>query len=430
MMDATSEDAVRRVRCDDCGRTVKRISRTVRGHRYCPACYKHEFRRRECPGCGNFALLPKSVPKAICRNCERTRPCVRGGCRRGEEGAQGLASDILRAGMQDLRARTFETRCRANSAKRADAGGVRKKAMRDLLPAVETRKRIALNRSTLSPMMGERFAAFGQWLESEIGPFSAGLKINRYLTFFQDVDKQWGDFPTADVLLSHFGAAALRRVLLPARWLEASGQLSIGKQAKAAESDRRRIAAKLVEFPKGSKERALLRGYHRVLAERLAAEKTSLRAVRLALTPAAALLSTDASKDLSPLEQKSLDVYLHGTPGQRSAVTGFVNYLRTHHDAELEMPEVSPGRSKSIQRKRLEDEMMALIRDAREEKDFLAQWLTLGLKHFHGIPRRTGRKLVRSEATQRTEGGYTIRFRKKDCYVPDPPAPAAVDLHS
>ena len=65
--------------CDDCGARNGRIARVYKGIRYCPTCYKRMFKRRMCTGCGNFARLPIRIPEAVCRTCERRKPCVRCG---------------------------------------------------------------------------------------------------------------------------------------------------------------------------------------------------------------------------------------------------------------------------------------------------------------------------------------------------------------
>lgn len=65
--------------CDECGKTVARIWRVRKGHKYCGTCYARVFKRRLCPKCGNFARLPKNDPDAICLECQVAKPCARCG---------------------------------------------------------------------------------------------------------------------------------------------------------------------------------------------------------------------------------------------------------------------------------------------------------------------------------------------------------------
>ena len=90
-------------RCDECERTGVKIVRKFRGHRYCRTCYGRMFKRKLCPKCGNFARLPVHITNAVCRSCERSRPCVRCGrtmTRVGKMTAYGPACGRVRALLQ------------------------------------------------------------------------------------------------------------------------------------------------------------------------------------------------------------------------------------------------------------------------------------------------------------------------------------------
>lgn len=72
--------------------------------------------------------------------------------------------------------------------------------------------------------------------------------------------------------------------------VEVTGLVVPDVAAKADDSDRRRIAGTLDTFAKGMKARAILEGYYETLMDGMNAGKMTVRSVRLALSPAAALL--------------------------------------------------------------------------------------------------------------------------------------------
>ena len=62
--------------CGECEARGIKITRAHQGVRFCQTCYKRMFKRRLCPGCGNFARLPIHHFGAACLKCERRKPCV------------------------------------------------------------------------------------------------------------------------------------------------------------------------------------------------------------------------------------------------------------------------------------------------------------------------------------------------------------------
>ena len=274
-----------------------------------------------------------------------------------------------------------------------------------------------------SEELSEHFAAFSQWLRNESGLQKAAHKINAYLPFFREIDRHWGRVPNFDALLTRFGTAALREAELPVRWLVKQGLVVLDEQAKLDNSDERRIANKIKSFEQGSLARAALEAYHGVLVERLAAGRTSLRSIRLALEPAAALLSMSASLATWPPDQDALDAYLRDAPGQRAAVTGIVNYLRREHDADLTVPKEVRTRSPERRRKRLEDEAIALLDEGPEAKRFERRWHILALRLYQGLSKAKSTRIARLASIVSSDEGVVLRFEEVSYPIPHAPVP-------
>lgn len=268
-----------------------------------------------------------------------------------------------------------------------------------------------------SPEMAAHFETFGRWLRQAVGEHKGALTIHRYLLFFTDIERQWGAIPDYQVLLAHFGAAKLRQVLLPMRWMEETGLVAPDDAAKAEDSDRRRIAATIDKISAGSKERAIIDGYYTSLMEHLKESKTTIRSIRLALSPAAALLLMAGEMERIPPDQDVLDTYLAKTPGQRAAVSGFVRHLREQHGADIALPKVDSDGAHRGRRKALEAEVMALMKQGGDGDKFRRRWLSVALAFFHGLPRKVG-KTVPDENVSTSDGGVVVVWANRQYWVP------------
>ena len=468
--------------CDDCGAQNVRIARVYKGIRHCPACYKRMFKRRMCAGCGNFAKLHVRLPEAVCQACERLKPCVRCGrpavgpdkkigkltpsgpaCKpcapyfREPEPCEACGEPSIRLSRKatlghDLRvckkcARSDHETCQACRHHRPltespdgrklcaaclEKGEIPCPKCRQPMPAgfgkkcwscywTETAvKRIDTNREAFHvPGMAKRFADFGAWLIQKVGEHKAALTIHKYLTFFLDIERKWQDIPDYETLLRHFSAAGLRRFLLPIRWMEETGLVTPDAAARETDSDRRRIEASLAKLPEGSQTRMILEDYHEYLMQRVEAGTTTLRSVRLALSPAAALLMFAETMDRVPPDQKALDGFLRQAPGQRAAVAGFVNYLREGHGADIALPRQGSGQAYRNRRKKLEAEMLALMQEDQNGGKMKPRWLGVALAYFHDLPIKTAEKVGDEDVTT-DASGMTVRVGGNSYWIPNP----------
>lgn len=279
-------------------------------------------------------------------------------------------------------------------------------------------KRVAMDCVAFStPVMVEHFRAFGGWLGKEGGHHKAAISLKRYLSFFLEIEKQWKAIPEYAVLLKHFGTLRLRRVLLPMKWMQEANLVVPDNLSKQKYSDQRRIEATLDKLGKRTKERIILDGFLKTLMVDLSDEKTTLRSIRLAMTPAAALLLKGREMGRMPPDQKVLDGYLEQTPGQRAAVSGFVCYLRDTQRVHIALPKANSGKALLNRKKKLEAEMLALMQEGGEGEKFRQRWLSVGLAYFHGLPKNAGRRLV-DERIEPVENGLIVTVKGKNYWLP------------
>lgn len=463
--------------CDECGRTAIKIMRVYKSHRYCGTCYARVFKRLLCPSCKNFARLPRNISGAICRKCDTKKPCVRCGAteyRIGKITAYGPAcascspyflppmpcekcgssstqlTTVARLG-DDLKlcgkcARSdFKTcsGCRRYRLCTADHDGrLICNVCRDIgnincgscggdMPAGRgqqceqcywksvAQKRAKTNSEILSKgSMRQSFLVFISWLIDEVGPQKAAQNQTQYISFFQEVEQRWGEFPAYELLLKHFSAEGLRRIRLVTRWLSASGLIEINVTLKEADSNSRTIGRLLNTFDPESAPGHLLASYHQALLQKHAAGQITLKSICLSLRPAARLLEcATAMKAMLP-SQIALSRYLKGSPGQRAALSGFIAHINRHHQLALKLPAPS-SQTPAQRRKKAEQKILEILQNPQDES-FEKRWITLGLTYFHGLPTRIGLRIKASDVTSEDNGSMTIVWEGNSYYLPSP----------
>lgn len=464
--------------CDECGKHVTKIWRVYKGCRYCSTCYARVFKRRMCPSCGNFARLPKNDSDAVCIKCQISRPCARCGKTDYEIGKITPYGPVCNAcaphfrepepcelcGLKSTRltrvshlvhehrvcpkcARADHGTCQACRRHRQlhvstdgrklcktclEKGDVPCQKCGEPMPAGYGKqcqkcywkelleKRIRMDCASFSiPRMASQFEAFGQWLGKEVGEHKAAIMLHRYLLFFLGIEKQWVAIPDYSALLVYFGAPRLRRALLPMRWMQEIGLVVPDAVAREEDSDRRRIFATLDKVKKGTRERTILDGYHKALMMGLKDKETTLRSIRLAMTPAAALLLKGRDMGRTPPDQQALGAYLEKTPGQRAAVSGFVRYLREKYGVEITPPRIDSGKAERNRRKKLEAEMLVLMRECGDGDEFRRRWLSVALAYFHGLPRKIGKTIRGEQITAHGDGSLTIVWSSQKYWLPE-----------
>ena len=118
-----------------------------------------------------------------------------------------------------------------------------------------------------------------------------------------------------------------------------------------------------------------------------------------------------------PPDQKALDGFLRQTPGQRAALSGFVKYLREKHGVEMTLPKNDSHRAYRKRRKKLEAEMLTLMREGGTDRERKQRWLCVALAYFHDLPLKTGQNVSDKDITA-DENGMTIRIGGGSHWIP------------
>lgn len=253
------------------------------------------------------------------------------------------------------------------------------------------------------------FQAFSDWLSIRVGIHKTAITINQYLPFFVALENVFNKIPNYDELLNHFGAAKLRKTVLPMQWMEATGLVTINASAREDNTEKRRIDSLLGRLSNKTNAKNLAASYHTLLKSDLELGKTSLRSIRLALSPAVYLLLRSSEKLIMPPNQKILDDYLKKSPGQRAALSGFICHLRKIHSVEIQLPKLDKNKSRLNRKRKLEAEILALMK-AGKACTTNRDWLSVALLYFHGLPRRVGKTIAPENIIETNDGGIEVTW--------------------
>lgn len=446
--------------CDDCGRGMLKAHRVEAGRRFCGTCYQRVFERRQCPKCGVLNRLPKSDANALCRECVKDAPCARCGkieYKIGKITAFGPVCNSCSVYFRppksvEVRAEQIDAQPPSDRGTCQDCRRYRSLSTspegRRLCPACLTVgtipcrccgtdmpagrgnsceecywkdtyfKRLRLDEAGLSSsQFVQLFRAFGMWLLEQVPAQKAALTIHGYFPFFYEVEKRWGEIPSYSQLLIHFTAEGLRRVRLPMRWLSETAQVVVDAQEREDASDLRRIADIVASLPAETPAGLVLAAYSRELQSKAAAGRISIRTVRLALRPAASLMATCEENNFQLPGQAALDRYLLNAPGQKASITGFVSFMNSRH-AENLVIRVDEQKTQLLRRRRLEAELVTLLEGDRRDEEFKAEWISISLAYFHGLPRRGAKGLKGMSVSSDSEGNFSVVLNGKTYWFP------------
>lgn len=463
-----SNDTSLKQQCDECGSNMVKTHRIQSGRRFCGTCYQRVFESRQCPKCGVLGRLPKSDPNAICRQCAKDAPCARCGKTEYKIGKITLFGPVCNSCSVYFRPPRLQEKlviggeaqqsveshgqaasergtcrdCRRHRSLSISPQGRKLCAvcLRDGLvpcPCCGTDmpagrgnscekcywkdtylKRLRLDEAGLSTsQFVQLFHRFGLWLAEQVPAQKAALAIHGYFPFFYEMEKRWGKVPSYAQLLVHFTAEGLRRVRLPMRWLSETLQVVVDARKREDASDLRRIAAIVASIPVGTTAAQVLAAYNCELQLRIASGRISIRTARLALRPAASLLATCEMSGFQLPGQEALDSYLLNAPGQKASIFGFISFINSHHAANL-VVRVDDQKTRSIRRKQLEAEMVKLLEDGRRDDAFEAEWISISLAYFHGLPRRVGKKSKHFSSSTDPDGNFSVFLNGNTYFVP------------
>lgn len=262
----------------------------------------------------------------------------------------------------------------------------------------------------------ETFERFGRWLELRLGTKKAALTLNKHLPFLKEIQDSFDNIPEYRELAERFSVAGLRKHLLVVNFFEEAYRKSVSSKEKSEMLEKERIE-RLLSIELAKEIREALDGYKSFLDKKLYSGKTSLRSIRLALIPAVRLLERASSKRLP--RNEDLTSYLKDVPGQKAAISGFINYLNREKGLSLSL-EKREKRGKPGARKELEKKVLRFLCKETLNKPQKEALKTLAVQYFHGVDALQAKAVARKGVLKRHESrGCSVFYMRRNYWLPD-----------
>lgn len=468
-------EASRIKRCDNCGRKTEKFWRRYRGMSFCGACYNREFKPCACHSCGKVMRAHKNEPKPKCSLCLRLSPCIRCGKiakRLGAITEYGNVCPSCRHYFQEPKAcancgklttrlskskplgfeepvcdkcySSYRATCsscgrhrkltQADDGKRyckpcSVKGAHNCKQCSQIMPAgygsvcQKCYYENLFNKRVVTCLAGlnnqfysDLFLEFSVWLKNDVGTHKAAITLNRNFPFFYFLNLHFPNkVPSYNELIVHHGEINTRINSFPIRFLCETQRMRITHKEKDAAANRRTVEKMLASKTGIPALDKLIFDYHQHLMKKLANNKTTLRSIRLAMSPAIAFVEEIAASGKMEVEQIALNQYLAKKTGQYSAITGFVSFCK-NREFMVEMPNKS-NLSKVNNRAEIE---RLLIQHIKKDDDLIenTKYRVVALAYFHFISLQQSQAIVKQGRAFEGKKNVSVKLRDLIYIIP------------
>jgi hypothetical protein len=279
----------------------------------------------------------------------------------------------------------------------------------------------------LSPLLnGEYqriFNEFSQWLVARRGIGYASIKIGYYFKFLHELNNlasRLNSFPGYYDIVNNLTVATTRQYLLVTVFLSETKAIKIDSKIKDEFSNLDTIDRYLKHFEQNSVFSQMINSYYDKLEFKLEDGKTSVRSIRLALTPAINFLKNCDHFGFSQPSQEVLQGFIWASPGQISAITGFINFLRNSYGTNTTLdsiPKTVALERPYLSTKMLKQRFIDILRESKEREIPDEKLLGVAISYLHGIEIPEFVRLSRDDILKNKAGEYYLRLANENFYL-------------
>jgi len=273
--------------------------------------------------------------------------------------------------------------------------------------------------SILSHFTSSLFQKFSTWLKNRRAVLYASLHIQNYYIFFQELDdvaKELNRFPSYTEIVQYLTVAKSRKYLLVTIFFQEIGKISIDKVVQEEYANLDMIDRLLQYFSNEDDRYSILYSYYSIFERK---SKTSIRSVRLALTPAAKFLKYCEHFKNMEITNESLSGYLWVYRGQKSAIYGFITFLNKHYSFSLDSHRMLiPIKAPRYTKKQLKQKYIDLLKYPKSEKKYHQELLRITLGYLHNIDLPNNAFISPEDIKKEKDDAYYLRLVSKKFYLP------------
>ena len=94
------------------------------------------------------------------------------------------------------------------------------------------------------------------------------------------------------------------------------------------------------------------------------------------------------------------------------------SHLRDAHKVDIRLPKADPEKGRRKRLKKLEADMLALMRESGKDEAFKEKWITTALAYFHGLPKSAGKSLADAQVESHEDGSFTVNWNGRSYWMP------------
>jgi len=285
-------------------------------------------------------------------------------------------------------------------------------------------KRTAFIKDSLSGYTREIFNDFGDWLSKKRGIKFTATHIQNYQKYFLSLDmlsNTLGRIPTYEEIVSKFSVAKTRKNLLVTIFLNEQKIAMVNKKIQEEYANIDMINRFLDKFQKGTYNSKLIKKYYIYLYEKYKNNKTTIRSMRLALTPAVRFLTYCKNFDAIKPSNLALSGYLWCYPGQKAAITGFINFIVKKYKLQLSIKDIKKNAftRPSLSNEQLKQRLINILRDRGKRINNQKYFFDTAIGYLHGIDMPKNVFINIKDIKLDSSGDWYIRMGGRKFYLPE-----------
>ena len=202
----------------------------------------------------------------------------------------------------------------------------------------------------------------------------------------------------------------------PVSWLHSEYGIEIDPTRKKETSEIQQINKMIEQSSLKTNLLTMIDSYRSYLFDKYSKQQTTLRSIRLALRPAISFLVSCQNEQQAHPGQNELQHYLNSKPGQRAAITGFINFVNDKYRLNMNIKNI---RHRKINHKQhIENQLISLLKTQKKDDGFLMQWVSVGLSYFHNQPSHIIARISETDISLEKEDMIAVKIADKILWLP------------
>lgn len=408
--------------CNRCGKTSFKVGKILKNGVVCNSCIKYYQEQKICTSCNQEKInvskrtLTDGSKKLLCGNCyNKTLPiCSSCGYRRVAYSYDKNNKTICKICSIEIKRKCIS----CHKLIPAGYGNICKECN-----SLKTLNKKTFNLSnSLSKYLNSVFIEFSNWLLKRRNSEFTALNIQHYYGYFFILDEICLEFkrlPTYEEIVSNLTVRKTREYLLVTIFLNEMKIITINNKIKEEYANLDMIDKYLNTFKKGTRNHSLIEKYYLFLLQKLDKNQTTIRSIRLALTPAVKFLNYCENFKNSTPSNYILEGYLWCYGGQKATITGFINFLQKEKKLNISIKNINSFDfiASSTSKEILKERFLDMLRRPSIPKTKEQYLYKIAISYLHNIEIPKNVYINKNEIKQDKNDNFYLVLNKHKLFI-------------